>query len=226
MSYRVMAFIDGFNLYHSLKNNPNYHKYKWLDLNGLVKQFLSRDENLIETHYFTAYAHWKKQAMARHRNYIRVLEYFGVHITLGRFMKKDRKSFAVCNHDCPESAGPQINGKKVCGKTFLTYEEKLTDVNIAVKILYTAVLKLCDSLYLVSGDNDLVPALQTAKELAPKIKITLLLPIGAKAQSMKETCKSNGYRYMRIKERHLKNAQFEDNITIGTDVFTRPQSWK
>lgn len=225
MSYRAMAFVDGFNLYHSLKNNPNYHKYKWLDLNGLVKQFLSHNENLIGTHYFTAYACWNKQAMTRHKCYVKVLEHSGVCVTLGKFMKKDRKSFAVCNHNCPESS-LQINGKKICGKTFLTYEEKLTDVNIAVKILYTVVSKLCDSLYLVSGDNDLAPALQAAKELAPKIKITLLLPIGAKAQNMKETCKNNGYRYMRIKEKHLKKAQFQDSITIGRDTFTRPLSWK
>jgi hypothetical protein len=36
---RVIAFVDGFNLYHSLADNPDYHKYKWLDIRKLIEIF-------------------------------------------------------------------------------------------------------------------------------------------------------------------------------------------
>ena len=29
---RVVAFVDGFNLYHSLEDDTAYKKYKWLNL--------------------------------------------------------------------------------------------------------------------------------------------------------------------------------------------------
>jgi hypothetical protein len=46
MNNRVIFFIDGFNLYHALDVNLNYHKYKWLDLSKLASLFLTRREKV------------------------------------------------------------------------------------------------------------------------------------------------------------------------------------
>jgi hypothetical protein len=41
-----MFFIDGFNLYHSMDNDPSFRKYKWLNLHTLCEQLLFPNEEL------------------------------------------------------------------------------------------------------------------------------------------------------------------------------------
>ena len=48
---RAAFFIDGFNLYHSIDNNPAFHKYKWLDLFALCRQFLKPVESIENIYY-------------------------------------------------------------------------------------------------------------------------------------------------------------------------------
>ena len=38
---KVIFFIDGFNLYHSLVNK-RFNKYKWIDLSELAKNFITK----------------------------------------------------------------------------------------------------------------------------------------------------------------------------------------
>ena len=48
---RVIAYIDGYNLYYGLlKGTP----YKWLDLVSFVKWFLRPDQEIVGIKYFTA----------------------------------------------------------------------------------------------------------------------------------------------------------------------------
>lgn len=56
---RVYAFVDGFNLYHSLVDyigsHPSYTKVKWLDLHALTSRFIKPDrEHLVKVIYFSA----------------------------------------------------------------------------------------------------------------------------------------------------------------------------
>ena len=51
MKRRVIAYIDGFNLYYcSLKNTAN----KWLDLVKLAESMLQPGDELVAVNYFTA----------------------------------------------------------------------------------------------------------------------------------------------------------------------------
>lgn len=43
---RVIAYIDGFNLYFGLKKSTG-RKYYWLDLHALATRLLKRDQQLI-----------------------------------------------------------------------------------------------------------------------------------------------------------------------------------
>ena len=43
---RIAFFIDGFNLFHSLDNNPAYHKYKWLNLSSLAEKFTTKQDEI------------------------------------------------------------------------------------------------------------------------------------------------------------------------------------
>ncbi len=208
---RSMFFIDGFNLYHALDSEPRFHKYKWLNLKALALKFSRQPyEELKSVRYFTAYATWKPAAtVSRHKAYIKALQSVGVDIVLGRFQEKQRK--------CTALGG--------CGLKFTMHEEKLTDVNIAVSIVEACATNQCDILYLISGDNDLVPALETAKRLSPNVKITLVLPINAKAKTLTNICHKNNYTIAKIGEQYLIDSQFPDIVTVGNNIYTRPSKW-
>ena len=109
----VIFFIDGFNLYHSLDNNY-YKKYKWLNLFKLSQCFVQKNESIVKIYYFTASANWNPGKVKRHKDYILALEQNPVLSTIyGNFREITRN----CSF---------------CGNQYKTYEEKETDVNIAV----------------------------------------------------------------------------------------------
>lgn len=141
--------------------------------------------------------------------YVSALESVGVETILGRFQEKQRTCRA---HDG-------------CGKTFTAHEEKMTDVNIAVSIVESCVADRFDIIYLVSGDNDLVPALEAVRRLSPQTKVTVVLPIGARAKRLTGICHSSGFSVVKIKEAALAAAQFPDAYEIAGKKFSRPQTW-
>lgn len=51
---KVIFFIDGFNLYHSIANERRFNKYKWIDLSKLANNFITKKEHIEEIYYFTA----------------------------------------------------------------------------------------------------------------------------------------------------------------------------
>jgi hypothetical protein len=50
---RVLAYVDGFNLYFGLKE-AGFRRFYWLDVIALARNLLKPDQHLIATHYFTA----------------------------------------------------------------------------------------------------------------------------------------------------------------------------
>jgi uncharacterized LabA/DUF88 family protein len=205
-----MFFIDGYNLYHPLDSDPALRKYKWLDLKKLALCFSQPPyEDLQSVKYFTAYAEWRTQSAIRHKIYTTVLSSVGVDIILGRFQEKPRMCMALGG----------------CGKRFKVHEEKMTDVNIAVSILEACVNRQCDILYLVSGDNDLVPALETARKLCAGIDITVVLPPAAKAKTITKTCRANNYAITKISPKFLAASQFPDQVTINGKTYIKPLAW-
>lgn len=206
-----MFFVDGFNLYHALDSNPRLHRFKWLDLRTLALCFSKPPyEDLQGVKYFTAYASWRsKFTVSRHKAYVKALQSVGVSVTFGRFQEKLRT--------CRAPSG--------CGRQFPVHEEKLTDVNIAVAIVEACATKQCDILYLVSGDNDLVPALGAAKRLCPSIEITVVLPINAKAKALTQICHKNGYTITTMNVPYLEASQFPNTLVIEGKNYTRPSTW-
>src|SRR5262245_43834608 len=90
MANRVVAFIDGFNLYHAVSDLNQAH-LKWVHLPALCREFIQPPTfRLEEVVYFTAYATWRKGSFARHREYVAALKAVGVRVVLGAFKEKDR----------------------------------------------------------------------------------------------------------------------------------------
>ena len=93
---RVIAFIDGYNLYHSI-DNAKRNDLKWLNLWELCEQLLPRDKSmeLVDVLYFSAYFKWKRERYAIHRDYVKALEFAGVKPILGNFKKKQKEFIQI-----------------------------------------------------------------------------------------------------------------------------------
>ena len=83
---RVHIFIDGFNLYHSLRG-INEGKCRWLNLRSLVARFLEEEDTLERVAYFTAFARWKPESIPKHKAYIDALSSVGVETVMGHFQR-------------------------------------------------------------------------------------------------------------------------------------------
>ena len=145
----VIAYVDGFNLYYGLRNKYR-HRHLWLDLEQLVRR-LRPNDRIVAVRYFTALVRDDPAALARQRAYLDALSaHTGgtVDVVLGRYQSKT----VACRQ---------------CGNIWTSYEEKETDVNIAVSIVADAAANASDVALIISADSDLCPAIRTARSLNP-----------------------------------------------------------
>lgn len=155
---RAIVYIDGFNFYYgAIKGTP----HKWLDLQDFCTKLLNQDD-LILVRYFTSLCDGER--LTRQLAFINALSTLPkVKICFGKFKTKDVK----CLH----------RGCKFPGdRTFQTVEEKRTDVAIGIHMLDDAYADACDKLVLISGDSDLVPAIETVRRRFPNKKTIVYKP--------------------------------------------------
>jgi uncharacterized LabA/DUF88 family protein len=168
---RIAMLVDGYNLYHAIDHHCHIeknHRFKWLNL-WKLSELLVRDSNqhtIEAVHYFSAYAKQKPEAYARHRAYVAALEHAGVTIHLGNFKKKPRSC-------------------RSCGTQWEGYEEKETDVNIAITLISMAYMQRYDTVILLTADTDICPAIKMAKTIAPDMTIILAIPPASKGRNPK-----------------------------------------
>lgn len=200
--HRVIAFVDGFNLYHSLQDNPLFHKYKWLDIKKLVETYVPPPQ-LKEVYYFTSLTLWNTDKVNRHKVLIKALESTGVSIVYGQFRRRDRY--------CPN-----------CNTSHVSREEKQTDVNIAIHLFRLAIEDRYDTALILSGDSDLLPSIRAVKGTFASKKIGVLIPIGRRAEELKMDCDF----HIRMRERNLARCLFDDPLVLldGTSL-TKPVTW-
>lgn len=210
---RISFLIDGFNLYHSIKDLERIHgiKAKWLNLYSLCKSYLylfGKDAVLQDIYYFSAYPNHlslsRPDTIARHKDFITCIEDLGIKVVLGRF--KEKKVF--CD-----------NYKTVINK----HEEKETDVAIAVKVIELFHLDSCDIQVIVSGDTDLAPAIRTSLALFPKKQICFAFPFNRK---MKELAALSTLPSFSIGRMNYQTHSLPDPYVLkdGNKIF-KPTSW-
>ena len=97
---RTIFLIDGFNLYHSLRDASQDlglkgRQTRWLDISALCNTYLSNIGNnahICGIYYFSAIAKYLLNVVAdienRHRAYAECLEDTGVTVEFARFKKK------------------------------------------------------------------------------------------------------------------------------------------
>lgn len=207
---KVAFFIDGFNLYHALdylesgSDHFRYRKYKWLNLYKFASLFVGRLDKLEQVILFTAFATWDPAKVARHRLFIRANESVGVSVVYGEFKRKDKRC-------------------RLCRQRYSTFEEKQTDVNIALHLLQLAIMGQYDRAVIVSGDTDLIPAIKAVRVTFPQKEIGVILPIG---KSSEDLLKQADFRH-KMREHHLESCRFPDVIPLADgSALECPATWK
>ncbi len=157
MRYRVGVYVDGFNLYHGLKEATG-RRLLWLDLEALAQRLCRPDQTLELVKYYTAEVRNAPGSEARQGTYLAALRaQTSVQVHSGRFQEKHLTCHA-------------------CQRSWRTYEEKETDVAIAAALIEDAVTDRWDTAVLVSGDSDLCPAVRAVGRLRPQKRLVAAFP--------------------------------------------------
>lgn len=210
---RTAFLVDGFNLYHSLreaqKSLPG-RGTKWLDIRALCASYLhivGSGAEVGEVHYFSALANHleavKPGVTNRHRAFISCLEDTGVFVELSRFRKKTLS----CEY---------------CGRRLVRWEEKETDVAIAVRLLELFVRDRADSIILMSGDTDLAPAVRLAKRLFPDKLVGFAFPFGRKNRELE---KLSDVSFQISKGQYLRFQLPDPYVLQGGRRVKKPAAW-
>ncbi len=197
---RYCFYVDGFNMYHALQEG--YPQYKWLNYRRLAEAAVLARDTIESVVYFTAFTYWKALQVNRHKVYVKALRWAGVEVVQGRFMRKT----ATCHR---------------CHRTYVTHEEKRTDVNIAVRVLSDAVADSYDRAVVVSADSDLLPVVKATHEIAPGKEIGIMFPIGRSSVDLKIHADFT----RKMPQSLLRASQLPDEIPLGSTTIRKPISW-
>jgi uncharacterized LabA/DUF88 family protein len=199
---RVIAYIDGFNLYFGLLE-ANLEYYKWLDLHGLISNIMKHNQELVGIKYFTSRVNNNPNKLQKQNTYLEALETTGIDLFYGRYQ--------LSEIDCHR-----------CGHVWADYNEKMTDVQIATHMMMDAYKDNYDTAMLISGDSDLVPPIRAIHEEFSKKRVFVLFPPKRHNQSVALSAKGS----MTIGKKKIKDNQFPEEVEKNDGyVLKRPNEW-
>lgn len=202
-----MAYIDGFSLYYSLKGKA-WRKYYWLDVNALARRLTRRAGSVEAVKYFTALVEPTGRDPDKRRRQAHYLAALRTrpetHIIYGRFKPRPRHC-------------------RTCGATWKSFEEKQTDVNIAMEILSDAYESRFDTMLLISRDGDLAGVLRRIKQDFPQLGIILACPPGRASPDLGRFAT----RSIHVTAQDFRLCQLPDQVTTeSAKIVRRPSSWR
>ena len=199
ISKDVSVYFDGFNMYHALHDLGENH-LKWVDLWALSEKLIrpERGEKLCSVKYFTAYATWLESNMRRHEKYVAALEASGVTTVLGRFKKKPNKC-------------------RKCGNSFISHEEKETDVNIGAHLMADALQDRFHRALVVSADTDLNGVVNFTASEAKNASIDIVAPPGR--------LKNNSMSKFEIAKGKVRKSLLPAKLTKDGKQIIRPKEY-
>lgn len=203
---RVAAYVDGFNLYFGLKET-GFKRFYWLDVAALAGNLLKPEQRLVATHYFTARIRDNGRNIAdqrRQNTYLEALALKGVQCQFGHYLEKARH----CRR---------------CHATWTDYEEKMTDVNIAIQLLNDAFDDVYDVALVLSGDSDLTTPIRRVRQRYPGKRVIAAFPPRRHSSELKR-CATG---YVSIGEDKLRASQLPETLTKPDGfLLSRPDSWR
>ena len=213
MKKRVIAYIDGFNLYYcSLKGSKN----KWLDLVKLAESMLLPDDELISVKYFTANISTNMGNPKKSLNQKIYLEALSqnpkIEIIYGQFSTHKTKMPLAKEWDKGHIKMIEV----------IKTEEKGTDVNLAVQMVADAKDDKFDKAMLFSNDSDMAYAVQIAVKDCNKF---VGLFIDRKATSFKKLKEHVKYT-RRLSPSIFSNNQLPSEVITSTGrKIKKPKEW-
>ena len=203
---RVVGYIDGFNLFFGLRDS-GLRRYYWLNPELLIQNLMKPWQTLAGVRYFSARispSPGDPDKHLRQQTYLEAVETLaGVEAIYGHYLSKPKQC-------------------RTCGAQWQQAEEKMTDVNIAVRLLADAMDDAFDTAMIVSADSDLVPPVEAVRARFPAKRIIIASPPAR--QSAKLAAAANVC--FTIGRKRLQDSQLPDNITKPDGfVLTRPASW-
>lgn len=201
---RVIAYIDGFNLYFGLRS-AGWKRYYWLNLQSMARNLLQPEQELVLTKYFTSRVSYPPDKERRQSTFIDALQ------TLDDFQ-------IFYGH---YQANPQHCHR--CGNKVMVPNEKMTDVNIAVEMMSDAYQDLFDSALLISADSDLTAPIKAIKSLFPDKRVVVAFPPQRHSAQLQRLANA----YLHIGRANLAKSVFPDEIqTADGYVLKRPLEWR
>lgn len=199
---RVIVYVDGFNIYFGMLE-AGFDNCKWLNLKALVLSLLKPNQELAELKYFTSRVSNNPDKQRRQTTYIEALETEGIKIYFGHYQRE--------TIEC-----------KRCSNIWPSYNEKMTDVNIATQMLVDAYQDKYDMAMLVSGDSDLVPPIRAIHENFKLKRVFVAFPPKRFNNSVALVAKG----YLTIGRKKLSDCQFADEVKkSGGFILHKPEEW-
>ena len=200
----VNTYIDGFNFYHGLKAKGR-KKYYWLAVVTLFEKFLQEGDELGRLYYFSAEPKHNRPKQRQSQFFSANRSNKKFKLVLGKFIEKEIELSD--------------------GTIHTTFEEKETDVNIAVQMIEDVVFGNCEKSILVSGDNDLAEPIRFISKHNPDHKVGIIFPPERFSNLLMEL---SGFHIPSSRyEARMKNSLLPDEVkmTNGGKVY-RPNSWQ
>ncbi len=200
---RAIAYIDGYNLYHGICD-ARLQSSRWLDLRELSRSLLKPQQRLVLVRYFTTMVRNNPPKAERQSTFIEALRAGGgIEVDFGHFLSKAVK--------CPG-----------CGHEWAKHEEKKTDVNIAVRILDDAFDDRFDVAMVVSGDSDLVPAIESVHARFPDKRIIVAFPPRRQSAELKRVANES----FTIGKGKIRSNRLPDPIITPDGITLQaPRGW-
>lgn len=200
----VTAYIDGLNLYYGLRDR-GWRRYYWLDVRRLIENLLKPGQMLGDVHYFTTRAFSGAGKIARQNAYCDALETLpGLSVHYGYYVTRNRR--------CPN-----------CDTVHQVPEEKMTDVNIAVKLLCDAHDDAFDTAILVSGDGDLAGPIKATIERFPEKSVVVAFPPNRRSVGLSSAATASFV----IGRKRISDSQLPDEIAKPDGyILRRPERWR
>lgn len=219
--HTVRGYVDGFNLYKgALANSP----HKWLDLAALCDRLAG--ERVDRVAYCTAPLvdlPGDPSTANRQQIYLRALEGNPrIDVFMGKFSRRTPRLHRISDPRCECCTGSMARRKCACcaGRTIqvIKFEEKGSDVQLAVQLVKDASFNLYETAIVISNDSDLQPAIDAVERHMDK-RVVVVSPhkAGRSLRGSMRRFLSNGL---------LASSQMPKTVldTQGFQV-TKPSTW-
>lgn len=204
---RVIAYFDGFNLFFGLKSK-GWKQFYWLNIHAVTHALLRPHQHLVGVKYFTSRvstAHGDPAQARRQAGYLEALATLpATSLYFGHYLSKSIQCHA-------------------CGARWQKHDEKMTDVNIATKLLVDAFQDRFDTALLVTADSDLAGPITRLRQLYPAKRVVVVFPPDRASKRLEQLASAT----LHLGRGVLAGAQLPDPV-IKPDGYAlqRPASWR